>query len=137
MEIKNEKFLREQISSLVQDIVESAQGLEKYCIHDKICKLVVYEKGGKSESKHGNTKEDDASVFSSMIVQLPSGGDLAVKHMKSSSVYKSICPGSAAPPTACLLQVILFVLIRSRGLGRDIVLFLFTLVAELLFFVLT
>ena len=97
MEIKNEKFLREQISSLVQDIVESAQGLEKYCIHDKICKLVVYEKGGKSESQHGNTKEDDASVFGSMIVQLPSGGDLAVKHMKSSSVCMFVSSYTACP----------------------------------------
>ena len=47
MEIKNEKFL-EQISSLVQDRVKF--GLQKYSIHGKICKLVVYKKGGKSES---------------------------------------------------------------------------------------
>ena len=138
-EIKNGRFV-EQISALVQGRVESALGLEKYSIRSKISKLVVHEKGSKFDSKHGVTTEDDPSVFGSLMVQLPSvfnGGDLVVKHMKSSSVYKSICPGSAAPPTACLLQVILFVLIRSRGLGRDIVLFLFTLVAELLFFVLT
>ena len=112
-EIKNQKFV-EQISSLVQDRVKSALGLEKYSIHGKICKLVVYEKGSKFDSKHGVTTEDDPSVFGSLIVQLPSvfnGGDLVVKHMKSSSVYKSSCPGSTthcmfvASYTACPHQI--------------------------------
>ena len=101
-EIKNEKFV-EQISTLIQKKIKSTLVLgNSAIIYGKICKLLIYEKGAKSESRYEDTTNDDPSVFGSLIIQLPSvfeGGDLILKHLESSRIYKNSCHGSS---TRCM-----------------------------------
>ena len=94
-EIKNENFSR-NISMLIENKIKPALGLVGARVFGKVYKLLIYQSSGKFEEHRDTEKEDN--MFGTLIVQLPSvftGGDLIVKHNKSSRVYNNSCPGSS------------------------------------------
>ena len=94
-EIKNELFSA-QLNKLIQKKIRSDLGLEGANIYGKIYKLLIYETGGKFDEHKDTEKEDN--MFGTLIVQLPSvftGGDLVVKHLKSSKTFENSSQGSS------------------------------------------
>ena len=94
-EIKNELFSA-QLNKLIQKKIRSDLGLEGANIWGKIYKLLIYETGGKFDEHKDTEKEDN--MFGTLIVQLPSvftGGDLVVKHLKSSKTFENSSQGSS------------------------------------------
>ena len=98
-EIKNETFTN-QITLLIQSEIKSGLGLAGDTIYGKIYKLLIFEKGSKSEEQNDNNieMENNDNLFGTLIVQLPSvftGGDLVVNHLKSSKVFDNSSSGSS------------------------------------------
>ncbi|XP_063693304.1 uncharacterized protein LOC134825097 [Bolinopsis microptera] len=94
-EIKNETFTN-QINLLIQNKIKSGLGLAGATIYGKICKLIIYEKGSKSEEH--KDMENEYNMFGTLIVQLPSvftGGNFVVKHLQSSRAIENSCVGSS------------------------------------------
>ena len=94
-EIRNDEFVK-QINTIIQTKVKSDLGLVGATIYGKIYKLLIYTKGGKFDEHRDTEKEDN--MFGTLIVQLPSvftGGNLVVKHLKSSKVFENSSSGSS------------------------------------------
>ena len=90
--IKNEEF-DNQITALIEDKIKPNLGLKGTTIFGKIYKLLIYQPGGKF-AEHRDT-EKHQGMFGTLIIQLPSvfiGGDLIVKHCKSSKVFHNSSP---------------------------------------------
>ena len=94
-EIKNNLFST-QLDKLIQKKIKPDLGLEGANVCGKIYKLLIYETGGKFDEHKDTEKEDN--MFGTLIVQLPSvftGGDLVVKHLKSSKTFENSSQGSS------------------------------------------
>ena len=90
--IKNKEF-DNQIAALIEDKIKPNLGLKGTTIFGRIYKLLIYEPGGKF-AEHRDT-EKHQGMFGTLIIQLPSvftGGDLIVKHCKSSKVFHNSAP---------------------------------------------
>ena len=93
--IKNDLFST-QLDKIIQKKVKSDLGLHGANICGKIYKLLIYETGGKFDEHKDTEKEDN--MFGTLIVQLPSvftGGNLVVKHLKSSKTFENSSKGSS------------------------------------------
>ena len=96
--IKNEKFVN-QVAYLIEDKISFNLGLgfQSRNILVKICKLLIYETGGRFPEQRDVENQD--GMFGSLVIRLPSvftGGDLIVKHDNFSKVFNNDAPGKTS-----------------------------------------